>query len=135
MSKRSSWSALEVIENAYSHSTNGDSMVRVLWQYGYEIRPAERSAGAAPLDVEPSTFAAEVAAELARARSKFGPVASLHEGYAVILEELDEFWEEVRGQNSDDRLRRAYRELVQVAAMAQRTAEDAIARLTEGTDR
>jgi len=74
-------------------------------------------------------FATEVRDELARARSKFGPIASLHEGYAVILEELDEFWDEVRGQQSDDRLRQAYRELVQVAAMAQRTAEDAIARL------
>jgi len=37
-----SWSALEVIENAYSHSTDADSMIRVLRQYNYEIRPAGR---------------------------------------------------------------------------------------------
>lgn len=76
-----------------------------------------------------STFADEVRDELARARSKFGPVASLHEGYAVILEELDEYWEEVRGHTSDEQLNRAYRELLQVAAMAQRTAEDVISRV------
>ena len=99
------------------------------WDGGYNaflprIRAIE--AEAASLDVP--TFAVEVRNELVRARSKFGPIASLHEGYAVILEELDEFWEEVRGHDPE-RLIRAYRELVQVAAMAQRTAEDAIARL------
>lgn len=79
-----------------------------------------------PLDVP--TFAVEVRDELTRARSKFSPITSLHEGYAVILEELDEFWEDVRNDDPEQ-LIRAYRELVQVAAMAQRTAEDVIARL------
>lgn len=73
-----------------------------------------------------STFAAEVRGELERARRKFPPINSLHEGYAVILEELDEFFDEVRAQDLDGRLRRAYRELIQIAAMAQRTAEDCI---------
>jgi hypothetical protein len=82
-------------------------------------------------DLTEATFAAEVRVELARARAKFGPVASLHEGYAVILEEVDEFWEEVRESSPEGRDRRAYRELVQVAAMAQRTAEDAIAHLAK----
>ena len=86
------------------------------------------AAAAQPLDVE-RTFATEIRDELLRARSKFGPIASLHEGYAVILEELDEFWEDVRS-NDAERLNRAYQELVQVAAMAQRTAEDALARLS-----
>ena len=73
-----------------------------------------------------STFATEVREELDRARRKFPPINSLHEGYAVILEELDELWDEVRDQDPEGRLRRAYRELVQIAAMAQRTAEDCI---------
>ncbi len=90
------------------------------------IEAEARATPAEALDVP--TFAVEVRDELTRARSRFGPIASLHEGYAVILEELDEFWEDVRS-NDPDRLIRAYRELVQVAAMAQRTAEDAIARL------
>jgi hypothetical protein len=68
------------------------------------------------------TFLEDVAAEVVRARAKHPPINSLHEGYAVILEELDEFWEEVRAQQFDPH--RSYHELVQVAAMAQRTAED-----------
>ena len=38
----------------------------------------------------------EVAAELERAESKFGSYNSSHEGYAVILEELDELWDVVK---------------------------------------
>lgn len=34
--------------------------------------------------------------QLAVATRRFGPMASPHEGYAVILEELDELWQEVR---------------------------------------
>jgi hypothetical protein len=73
------------------------------------------------------TFEVEVSNELARARGKFPPIHSLHEGYAVIAEELDEFWDDVRAKDPE-RLQRAYRELVQVAAMAQRTAEDIISK-------
>lgn len=52
--------------------------------------------------------------EAVRATKRFGRFASTHEGYAVILEELDELWEKVKrgdllGQGE---------EAVQVAAMA-----------------
>jgi hypothetical protein len=50
--------------------------------------------------------------EIGRARSKFPAFHSQHEAYAVILEELDEFWEKVR-RDEDGR-----QELIQVAAMA-----------------
>ena len=54
--------------------------------------------------------------ECARARATFGPYASAHEGYAVILEELDELWREVCRKDRDhDALRK---EAVQVAATA-----------------
>jgi NTP pyrophosphatase (non-canonical NTP hydrolase) len=76
--------------------------------------------------LRPTTvFANEVEAELERARKRFPPIHSLHEGYAVILEEVDEFFEDVRS-NDVERLNRAYRELIQIAAMAQRTAEDCV---------
>ena len=42
------------------------------------------------------SIAQEVVEELQEAESKFGPFNSSHEGYAVILEELDELWEVVR---------------------------------------
>lgn len=66
-------------------------------------------------------FHALQAQELIEARTKhpkkFG---SFHEAYAVILEEVDEFWDNVRKDAVEDMLA----ELVQVAAMAQRAAED-----------
>ncbi len=66
-----------------------------------------------------------VLAELLRARAMFGPMASAHEGYAVILEELDELWWEVK--HGDDREAMA-REAIQVAAMAIRFVADVCAR-------
>lgn len=75
-----------------------------------------------------SVFADEVRDELVRARIQHAPIHSLHEGHSVLLEEVEEFWDEVKGHDPE-RLLKAYRELVQVGAMAQRVAEDVIARL------
>jgi hypothetical protein len=58
----------------------------------------------------------EIAAEYARATCKFPPMASPHEGYAILLEEVHEAWEEIRANNTD----RALEEMVQVGAMAVR---------------
>jgi len=80
-------------------------------------------------DKEPrltSQFEDDVHFELIRARNKFTPITSPHEGYAIILEELDEFWTEVKGQHHLRNDKRMYDELMQVAAMCQRTAEDAL---------
>ena len=52
--------------------------------------------------------------ELAIAQSKFPAFKSDHEGYAVILEELDELWDAVKANNA----KHARAEAVQVAAMA-----------------
>jgi hypothetical protein len=59
--------------------------------------------------------------ELAKARAKFPPINSAHEGYGVIMEEICEFFDEVR---DDRRGPQMLAELVQIAAMAQRCAED-----------
>jgi hypothetical protein len=79
-------------------------------------------------------IALEVIQELLRAREKFAPMASAHEGYAVILEELDELWEEIRTNpkkayaEQDDPAQwhrnRMRTEAVQLAAMALRFIED-----------
>jgi len=53
-----------------------------------------------------------IEAEIERARDKFPPFHSQHEAYAVILEELDEFWDCVRADKDGKH------ELIQVAAMA-----------------
>ena len=60
--------------------------------------------------------------ELYRAMSKHGPIASPHEGYAVILEELDELWEHVK--HDEGRSAWANEEAIQIAAMGMRYAID-----------
>lgn len=58
----------------------------------------------------------EFALELRRARERFPAMASAHEGYAVILEELDELWEIIKNSQ-----RKNYvdlrKETVQLGAM------------------
>ena len=53
--------------------------------------------------------------EYVRAR-RHGPIHSAHEGYAIMKEELDELWEEVR-KRRPDQVQMAM-ECVQVAAVA-----------------
>jgi hypothetical protein len=60
----------------------------------------------------------EVAEELDRALRKHPKFASAHEGCAVIFEELDELWDEVKVRESKRRPKRLRREAIQVAAMA-----------------
>lgn len=59
--------------------------------------------------------------ELLSATGKFGPFASAHEGYAVLKEEVEELWDEIKGGQDRDRMRE---EAVQVAAMAMRFVLD-----------
>jgi hypothetical protein len=65
---------------------------------------------------------AAVRLELIHACEKFDPMASAHEGYAVILEELDELWELVKRDRGRDSA--ALAEAVQIAAMAVRYVID-----------
>ena len=62
-----------------------------------------------------------VSAELVEATRKFDKFNSTHEGYAVILEELDELWSCVKNNMTDVELRK---EAVQVATMAVRFIMD-----------
>jgi hypothetical protein len=73
-----------------------------------------------------SAFSLHVRCEIERARAKHKPINSAHEGYAVILEELEEFWDEVKKKRELRDKRRMYDELVQIGAMAQRTADDVL---------
>lgn len=62
--------------------------------------------------------------ELTRAYATYGPVASVHEGYALILEELDELWDEVRKKDAERDPADMRVEAVQIAAIALRFALD-----------
>jgi len=62
--------------------------------------------------------------ELKRATGINGPFNSGHEAYAVILEEVDEFWDEIRLKGPERNRYKMRAELVQIAAMACRASMD-----------
>jgi len=70
------------------------------------------------------TFRQLVTMELTNARKLHGPIRSRHEGYAVILEEVRELEEVVFRRKENITTAHLVEELTQVAAMAQRMAED-----------
>lgn len=74
------------------------------------------------LDERIDAVCAIVGIELGRAIARFPPMQSAHEGYAVILEELDELWELIKADKADpaQRAEAMRREATQVAAMALR---------------
>lgn len=68
----------------------------------------------------------EVRKELLGATMNHGKFASAHEGYAILLEEVDELWDEVKKRHKSNRRMRA--EASQVAAMAIRFMIDITSR-------
>ena len=69
-------------------------------------------------DVHPQVLdpiIADVRRELNFATAKFGPFASAHEGYAILKEEVDELWDNIKANNS---LYAQREEAIQIAAMA-----------------
>jgi len=57
-----------------------------------------------------------LAIEMGSAHTKYGNFHNAHEHYAVLLEEVDEWWEHVKHNTADC----GYYELLQVAAVALR---------------
>ena len=77
----------------------------------------------------------EISEELDRARSKFPiPLNSNHEGYAVILEELDELWGAIKASKGTRCTEEMRGEATQVASMAVRFIEDLSAEMDEDPD-
>lgn len=58
--------------------------------------------------------------EIQRASQLHPPMNSHHEGYAVLLEEVDELWEEIKKRRKDRDPKKLKEEAIQVAAMAVR---------------
>ena len=59
---------------------------------------------------------ARISKEYRRALGHYGDFKSLHEGYAILLEEVDELWDEIKRKKADYEL--LSMEADQVAAMA-----------------
>lgn len=66
----------------------------------------------------------EVANELQAARAIFPNMHSFHEGFAILDEEVDELWEEVKKKPEERDKQKLRKEAMQVAAMAIRFMED-----------
>lgn len=66
----------------------------------------------------------DVGDEVRRASLKHRPMNSSHEAYAVILEELDEFWDEVKLKTEERSNANLRLELIQTAAMCIRAIHD-----------
>lgn len=84
-------------------------------------------------DRDPSVVFCDVLSELSSATTKFAPMNSAHEGWAVIAEEFDELWDEVKKKQAKTRLHKNLggrdvqamrKEAIQVAAMAIRFVID-----------
>ena len=57
--------------------------------------------------------------------NKYGHYNSTHEAYAVLQEEVEEFWELVRQSKQDGKLKsKMINELTQIAAVAKRTISE-----------
>ena len=61
-------------------------------------------------------FIRRVKVEYRRARDKHPEMHSLHEGYAILLEEVDELWGLIKGQDPFSSAIRL--ECIQIASMA-----------------
>lgn len=75
---------------------------------------------------------AEIFTEVRTATTKFPSFNSAHEGYAVLLEEVDELWENVKlnQHKNPDRDRKIREEAIQVGAMAMRIVLDCCKNVT-----
>jgi hypothetical protein len=65
-----------------------------------------------------------VMAELERAQQNFPPMHSEHEGFAILKEEVDELWDEIKKSPSKRDKAKLRAEAIQVAAMALRFISD-----------
>lgn len=73
-----------------------------------------------PLRDASALAAREVYQECLRAMDRYPAMNSAHEGYAVLKEEVDELWDEIKRQDADRSIDRMRVEAVQVGAMAVR---------------
>jgi len=69
------------------------------------------------------SFLDEVIEEAEAAVKKHGQYNSLHEAFGVMLEEVEEFWDEVKLKRSKRSKKRIRAELKQIAAVCLKTAE------------
>lgn len=70
--------------------------------------------------------------EYQSAASRYPRMRSAHEGFAILREEVDELWDEIKHNDATRSHTHMKREAVQVAAMAVRFLHDVIHEEVEG---
>jgi NTP pyrophosphatase (non-canonical NTP hydrolase) len=101
------------------------------WSPGHMLTPESVNAflaDAVPLPVTPSLddVLVSVRAEVEKSDAKWPAYTSAHEGYGVLLEEVDEVWDHVKVNQKRRDLPALRKELIQVAAVAIRFARGVI---------
>lgn len=98
-----------------------------------KVKPDNKVGITPPLDAERSKYLhfldrvlLDVEEELQRAIQSNGTFNSVHEGYAVLLEEVDELWDEVKKKTKLRDVKNMERECIQIAAMAVRFIWDCV---------
>lgn len=110
-------------EAGYEFANASTKAYREEWWDVLCERAAERREQSAMNEVKRAEkFLGEVSAEWCRASGQHPAMTTVHEAAAVIREEYDEFWDEVRRKRHDNACLRT--ELVQVAAMCLRAIID-----------
>jgi hypothetical protein len=84
------------------------------------------------VDRDMAALLTEIQWEVERAKKHGEKFASLHEAYAVILEELDEVWDLTRMKRRDRDPKEIRKEMIQIAAMAVKSIQS-IDNFTGGT--
>lgn len=79
-----------------------------------------------PLGVKARLVLDEVELELRHALSLHPRMTSVHEGYAIILEELDELWQEIKLKSLYRSQEKMRKEAIRVASMAVRFILDTL---------
>jgi hypothetical protein len=77
------------------------------------VLPPQREKCEAVIDID-------IENEYDTAAARFPPFNSAHEGFAVLKEEVDELWDEVKAKQGARDIAKMRREAIQVAAMALR---------------
>lgn len=65
-----------------------------------------------------------IESEVSNAKRTYGHFNSTHEVYGVLIEEVEEFWAEVKKKPDDTNVTSMIKELIQIAAIAQRAANE-----------
>lgn len=79
-----------------------------------------------PLKLVKTPFFELLEKEIEKIREKTNPVNSWHEGYGILIEEVDELWEEVKKKSAKRDRENMTKELVQIAAVCQKIYEDLV---------